>query len=212
MSPSCCHELFHKAEHMALGYGMQELQCGVYHSQAMIRYFQEDYVSSDKLFRIVLSISERLGGWYFRANAFWGIGKNSMIQNHFEAAIPWLEDSLALYKSAGAQLSIALAWSELAVCHLRMGNDQKSLDLLEEALKINREAGTIHNYQVVLANIGNIYMYRGNHLAAIEYYRNALTLAHEIKDPVFIRKWTFNIRLSYARLRQAVDQLDSETA
>jgi hypothetical protein len=46
----------------------------------------------------------------------------------------------------------------------------------------------------------------------VDYYRRALSLAREIKDPVSIEKWSYNIRLAYARLRQAVDQLDSKTA
>jgi hypothetical protein len=49
-------------------------------------------------------------------------------------------------------------------------------------------------------------------LTAVDYYRRALSLAREIKDPVSIEKWSYNIRLAYARLRQAVDQLDSKTA
>jgi len=49
-------------------------------------------------------------------------------------------------------------------------------------------------------------------LTAIDYFRRALELAREIKDPVSIRKWSGNIRLAYARLRESVDRLDSKTA
>jgi hypothetical protein len=54
-------------------------------------------------------------------------------------------------------------------------------------------------------------VHRGNHLTAIDYYRKALDLAQEIRYPVSIERWSYNIRLAYARLRQAVDQLDSKT-
>jgi tetratricopeptide (TPR) repeat protein len=206
------HGLMQEAELMARGAALLELQCEVHQCQAMIHYLQQDYISSDRVFRLILDASEQIGGWYFRANALWGIGKNLMIQNHHEAAIPWLESSLALFESAGARPSMATVWSELAVCHLGLGDDGKSLELLENALRINREAGKVQNYQVVLANIGNVHLHRGNHLTAISHYRKALDLAREIKDPVSIEKWSYNIRLAYARLRQAVDQLDSKTA
>jgi tetratricopeptide (TPR) repeat protein len=106
---------------------------------------------------------------------------------------------------------MATVWSEMAVCHLGLGDDQKALALFEDALRVNSEAGTVHNYLVVLANIGNVYLHRGDHLTAIDYYRRALELAREIKDPVNIRKWSYNIRLAYARLRQSVDRLSSRT-
>jgi tetratricopeptide (TPR) repeat protein len=206
------HGLLGEAERIARDAELLELQCEVYQCQAMIYYLQQNYVLSDRIFRLILDASEKLGGWYFRANGLWGIGKNLMIQGHHATAIPWLEESLGLFESAEAKLSIAIVWSELAVCYLGLGDDKKSLELLQNALRVTHEARTVQNHQVVLANIGNVYLHRGDYLRAIEYYRRALALAQEIKDPVSIEKWSYNIRLAYARLRQAVDQLDSKTA
>jgi tetratricopeptide (TPR) repeat protein len=197
---------------MAHGTGSLELVCEVYQCQAMIYFLQQDYYSSDHKFRLILDAYEDVGEWYFLANALWGIGKNMMIQGQHETAIPWLEKSLRLFEEAGVKFSMATVWSELAVCYLGLGDDRKSLELLLNALQIMHEAGTVQNYQVVLANIGNVYLHRGDYLRAIEYYRQALVLAREIKDPVSIEKWSYNIRLACARLRQAVDQLDSQTA
>jgi tetratricopeptide (TPR) repeat protein len=204
--------LLREGEQMARVTGLLELKCEVHQCQAMLLYLQQDYAGSDRLYRAILDVSEQIGGWYFRANALWGIGKNLMIQKQFQSALSWLEDSLALFESVGARLSIATVWSEMAVCKLGLGDDRKALELLEGALRIDSEADTVQNYQVGLANIGNVYLHRGDHLRAVEYYRRALELAREIEDPVSIQKWSYNIRLAYARLRQSVDQLDSRTA
>jgi tetratricopeptide (TPR) repeat protein len=200
-----------EAEEMAHDAGLIELQCEVYLRQATLLYFQQDYASSDQLFRRILVSSEVIGGWYFRAAALWGIGKNLMIQEHYQEAFPWLHDSLALFESVAARLWMATIWSELAVCYLGLGDDRRALELFENALRVHSEAGSVQHYLVVLANIGNVYLHRGDHLAAIDYYRRALELAREIKDPVNIRKWSYNIRLAYARLRQSVDRLSSRT-
>ena len=48
--------------------------------------------------------------------------------------------------------------------------------------------------------------------AAISYYQRALAMAREIKDPVSIKKWTHNINLAYARIRQSVDQTNPRIA
>jgi len=95
---------------------------------------------------------------------------------------------------------------------LSLGDDRKSLELLENTLRAHGEAGRVQNYLVALANNGNVYLHKGNCLTAIDYFRRALELAREIKDPVSIRKWSGNIRLAYARLRESVDRLDSKTA
>lgn len=120
--------------------------------------------------------------------------------------MPWLNQSLAVFEAANAPLAVAMVWGELAVCYLGIGDDEKAMDLFRETERVNYASGSIHNYQVALANIGNVYLHRRDHFNAISYYQRALTLAREIKDPVSIRKWTHNINLAYARIRLEVDQ------
>jgi len=107
---------------------------------------------------------------------------------------------------------MADVWGELAVRKVDLGDHPKALELFESALRLEIEAGTLQNYLVHPANIGNVYLHRGDHLAATEDYRRALELAREIKGPVGIQMRSYNLRLAYARLRQSVDRLDSRTA
>ena len=93
-----------------------------------------------------------------------------MIQGRYHDAMPWLEESQRIFEGDCARLSMALVWSEMAVCYLGMGHDQDALDLFRKAEKINYEAGFVHNYHVVLANIGNVYLHRGDHFTALSYY------------------------------------------
>lgn len=200
------HKLLHEAEVMARDAGLPGLQGEVYLCRAFLYFRKKDYASSDRMFRDALAIAEQVGSWYFRGHALWGIGKNLMIEQHYEEAMPWLNESLEIFENAAARLSVAMVWSELAVCHLGLGDDEKAMELLREAERVNYEAGAIHNYQVVLANIGNVYLQRRDHFTAISYYQRALALAREIKDPVSVKKWTRNINLAYARIRLAVDE------
>ncbi len=105
-----------------------------------------------------------------------------------------------------------MVWGELAVCYLGLGDDEKAMELFRKAERVNHEAGVVHNYQVVLANIGNVYLHRRDHFTAISYYQRALALAREIKDPVSIKKWARNINLAYARIRQSVDETNPRIA
>lgn len=193
------HELLGDAERLANSAELAELKCEVYQRQAMVRYLQQDYLNSDRIYRQILQISERLSGWYFKACALWGIGKNLMIQGYYRDALPWLERSLRLIESADAPLLMATVWSEMAVCYLGLGDDMKSLELLAMALEEHLKAGAVHNYLVVIANMGNVHLYRRDYIGAVSRYLHALDLARQIKDPVSIEKWSANIRLAYAR-------------
>jgi len=206
------HRLLAEGDAMAAQAALPDLQGEIYLSRAFIFFRQKDYVSSDRMFRSVMNIAEEVGGWYFQGHSLWGIGKNLMIQRNYKEAVPWLEESLGIFERVGARLSIAMVWGELGVCYLGWGDDQKALDLFQRAAEVERDAGVIHNYQVSLASIGNVYLHRGDHFTSISYYQRALTLAREIKDPVSIKTWTYNINLAYARIRAHVDQSGRGTA
>jgi tetratricopeptide (TPR) repeat protein len=208
--------LLEEAEHLARNAGLLELLCEVWNCQAWFQYVRLNFESSDRLFREILDASEQTGDWYFRAIGLWGVGKNIMMRGHvngdatlLKEALRWFEESHDLFAAAGRQ---RFAYGDMAVCHLDLGDDQKSLELLEELLPVYAEAGWVHSYQVTIANIGNVYRIRGDYLRAIDYYRTAVEYAQEIKDPVSVRKWTQNIRLSYFLLRQSIEQMRTATA
>jgi tetratricopeptide (TPR) repeat protein len=205
--------LLKEAEYLARDAGLLELLCEVWHCQAWFLYVRNEFETSDRLFREILRASEEIGGWYFRAIGLWGIGKNIMMRGHanndallLTEALGWFEQSHDLFAAAGRRM---FAYGDMAVCYLDLGDDQKSLDLLEQLLPVYAEAGWVHTYQVTIANIGNVYRIRGDYLRAIDYYSNAIEYAREIKDPVSVWKWTYNLKLSYKLLRESVERLRS---
>jgi tetratricopeptide (TPR) repeat protein len=117
----------------------------------------------------------------------------------------WLKTSLALLEANDALLSVSTVWSELGVCYLGIGDDQKAMELFRKSEHVDYSVGWMHSYQVDLANIGNVYLHRRDYFTALSYYQRAVSLAREIKDPVSVKRWTYNINLAYARIIAAVD-------
>jgi len=200
-----CQRLLDEAQTIAFKANASESLAEVHLSRAFIHYLRQDYAAADSEYHAVLKLSEQIPGWYFRGYGMWGIGKVLMIREAHKEAIPQLNESLRVFEDVGAKLPIAMVWSELAVCYLGLGDDVQALELLQKAERVDYEAGAIHNYQVSLANIGNVYLYRRDYFTAICYYRRALEYSRQLKDPVSIKKWTFNITLAYARIREAID-------
>ncbi len=97
------HRLLGEAEVIARDAGLLDAQGNVCLSWAFIFFRQKDYVSSERLFRAALDLAGRVGGWYLRGHSLWGIGKNLMIQEHYEEAMPWLNESLEIFENASTR-------------------------------------------------------------------------------------------------------------
>jgi len=125
-----------------------------------------------------------------------------MIQRQYSEAVPWLQRALAIVENKRAKYAMARLWADIAVCELGMGNHAKALELLQDAERVNLELGALPNFQVCVANIGNIHYATGNYLKAIAHYQRALKIAQEIKDPVSIQKWSHNIGFAFSKSRE----------
>ncbi len=199
------HSLLFEAEHLAREAGLLKLLGEVLLCQAFILFREKSYRSSSDLYRSALEIAQQIRDWYLHGHGLWGIGKNLMIQCQYLDAMPWLTQSLRIFEAQGARLSISTVWSELAVCFLGLGDDEKAMELLRMSEHVDYKAGLMHSYQIDLANIGNVYLHRRDYFTALSYYQRAVSLAREIKDPVSVKKWTYNINLAYARMKATID-------
>ncbi len=199
-------QLLQEAESEINVLGGPDLRFEVLLRQAMISFLEGDYTNSDRIYRVALEECKRTDDWYIHSAVRAGVGKILMIQREFAAAIPWFRDALRIAEQKHAKYAVAGLWSELAVCELGLGDPGKALKLFQDAERVNLELGALPNYQVCVANIGNVYFATGDYPTAITHYQRALKLANEIKDPVSIKKWSHNIEMAFAKLTEQAKQ------
>jgi tetratricopeptide (TPR) repeat protein len=198
--------LLAKAQASASDAGLCDLRCHILLREAMIMFLQRDYSNSGRIYQSVLDESRESVDWYVYSAALAGVGKVLMIQRQYSDAVPWLQRALAIMEKKQAKYAIARVWSDIAVCELGMGNPAMALNLLRSAERVNLELGALPNFQVCVANIGNIHCSRGDYLKAIAHYQRALKIARAIKDPVSIQKWSHNIEVAFSKsLEQAAN-------
>lgn len=77
---------------------------------------------------------------------------------------------------------------------------EKALEFFHKAERVFLESGPVPNYQVCLANTGNVYHYRREFLKAISYYQRAFELARQLSDDLSIGKWLHNLAQAYTSL------------
>jgi tetratricopeptide (TPR) repeat protein len=147
------HRLLGEAAALAEEAGLLELLGDIYLCHGFTFFRQADYISSTALYQSALNLCDRVDSGHLRGHGLWGIGKNLMIRSRYQEALPWLEKSLAVFEAEDSPLSVATVWSELAVCYLGMGDDQKAVELFRRCEQVDYEAGLMHGYQIDLANI-----------------------------------------------------------
>jgi tetratricopeptide (TPR) repeat protein len=203
--------LLTEADALAASGGCLELQGELTARRAMIAYLQKDYYTSERLYKSVFDTYGEQFGWYLHCIARGGVGKSLMARREFQEALPWLEGAVTTAKAVGAKLLVAGFSGEAAICYMGLGDPDRALKIHMEADKVLAALGARHAYQVNLADMGTIFLQKGEFLTAISHYQRALAIAREINDPVSIEKWSFNLRLSYAKLSRSMNpELDSE--
>ena len=176
------------------------LFCEVQLNRMTLFFYLADYASMEECARSSLAVAQEHGLPIVEAGASSGMGKSFMVRRQFVEAIPWFERAHAIFLQEGLPFHAVGILSELGCCHYGLHEDEKALRFFSEALQASLGAGAMPSYQIDLANIGNIYLRRGEYAAAISNYQKALDIARELGDSISVAKWLGNLALTYARM------------
>ncbi len=199
-----CWSLLHQAEQAARELGLRTLVGEVLWRRGMISIFAGDYASAathlQSAFKIALAERNR----QLEGVATAGLAKNLMYCREYVKALARFEEALAIFEELDYPFYVAITQGELGTCYLNLGETKKALQLLESTAEIFLAKGSLSNYQVSLADIGSVYLRRGDFLIAISYYQRALELARNLGDQVSISKWQRNLSQAYSLLGNPV--------
>jgi tetratricopeptide (TPR) repeat protein len=93
--------------------------------------------------------------------------------------------------------------SELGACHFGLDNLGEALELFLKAEQIDLETCAHPGRQIVIANIGNIYLRRGEYVKAISHYQRAIEIAKQSDDRISVYKWLKNLGVAYSAMSNA---------
>lgn len=195
-----CWSLLNQAERTAHQLNLPSLLAEILWRRGIMSVFVGDHNAADKCLCSALEIASAENNSQLQGLIRAGMAKNTMYRGEFSGAIPRFEEALATFESLKDKFYSAILWCELANCYLHTEESEKALEFFHKAERVFLESGAMPNYQVCLANIGNVYHRRGEFLAAISYYQRALKLARELGDQLSIGKWLHNLAQAYSNL------------
>jgi DNA-binding CsgD family transcriptional regulator/tetratricopeptide (TPR) repeat protein len=90
--------------------------------------------------------------------------------------VPYLEESLSLFRELGRTDDIALVLSDLGLTVLYLGEYERATELCEESLALSREMGDLRGVASWLANLATVTLARGDTRRATELCEESLTI------------------------------------
>lgn len=118
---------------------------------------------------------------YNEAAALIDLGMMAVKRARYDEAIPFFEQSLDRAKRIGARPMVTVAFHNLALCHTQLGAYDEALKLQQEALAWFGTGELPVVRRDLLGEMGRTLEFKGELQEAIKYYREALTLARNLK-------------------------------
>jgi CHAT domain-containing protein len=126
------------------------------------------------------------------------------------AAVKW-QESAALWQSLDDKYGHALSLYSIGAEYSELGENQKALDYLTEALSLERAMGERPLEAFTLTFIGTVYSALGEKQKALEYYTQTLPIRREVGDRSGEAASLGNIALIYAALGQNQKALEYDS-
>lgn len=134
-----------------------------------------------------------------RARALWTVAHEAMAQSDYRAAVPALEEALALFRELGDHRHAVFALCELA----RALSSRAELDLAhqagEDALALAESVGDERAASAALDTLAMVADYSGQHRRAQEYSERGLKLRRSLGDAILITSSTNTLGLTAMR-------------
>jgi predicted ATPase/class 3 adenylate cyclase len=128
-----------------------------------------------------------------RADALWTAARLATAQSEWEAAVPLLEDALALFREHGRGREVVFALSELGFVAIRRDDPKSAAALCEEALALARELGDPRAISGVLILLAEVSRAQGEHERSVALSEEAVGLRRPLGDPMLIADSTFHL-------------------
>ncbi|MBD2561180.1 MULTISPECIES: CHAT domain-containing protein [Nostoc] len=123
-------------------------------------------------------------------------------------AIAKFEIALPFYRKAGERSSEAFTVAHLGKIHSDLGQQQKALSYLNQALSIRQQLGDQKGETITLNNIGNVYLNSGELQKGLSYFHQALLLKQQMGDKAGEALTLNNIGIVYLESTQYQKALD----
>jgi tetratricopeptide (TPR) repeat protein len=133
---------------------------------------------------------------------------NNFNHSQFKVTLLHCQSSLAIYQKIGDRLQEANALTSIATVYSKMGDNNQSLQLQQQALTIFNEINDLRGQIITLNGIANIYIIQSQYAQGLELLQQALYKLNQFDNPKLKAMILGNIGFVYQNLEQYSKALD----
>jgi predicted ATPase len=134
-----------------------------------------------------------------RARALWTAAHEAMAQSDYFAAVPALEEALAIFRELGDERHAVFALCELARAHSSRDELDRAHQAGEDALALAESVGDERAASAALDTLAMVADYSGRHERAQEFSEQSLRLRRSLGDAILITSSTNTLGLTAMR-------------
>ena len=147
-------------------------------SQARLLFvYRHDPAQADALFRRVAADAAGRDDPYHEAGALIGLGMIRLKGWRFDEAMPWFQRAAEAARRGGVQRLIVATGQNLAICYSQLGNFEEAVQSRQRAIDLLGADGLAPYRLNMRWEMGNTYQQHGDAAKALEFYKQALSLA-----------------------------------
>ncbi|MEO0605278.1 MAG: tetratricopeptide repeat protein, partial [Myxococcota bacterium] len=135
-----------------------------------------DYADARRLCEAALDEAGRVGAEWLEVACLGMVGGVAIVQRRFADALHATERALAIHRREGDRRSEMLSIADVGITNLSMGNSARAREVLEQALAMAVELGTIHYEGRLNSLISKAQLALGEPEAALARTRTAIGL------------------------------------
>lgn len=130
----------------------------------------EDLDSAIYYINKIKTVSENKGNKYYLSRAYYGIGYCSYKKGDVKKALSYINTSIPIATKSNNFQTLALAYNQLGLIKNNESDYNAALQFYLKSLKIS-EKNRLNEKSFALKNLGNLFLYQGDTLQAITYYK-----------------------------------------
>ena len=142
------------------------------------------------------------GDWPGMARIAHAIGHQYLDRGEPAEARPWLGRALDIRQGCPGVNPLLYTLDSLGSCCRQLGLLDEAQGALEEALRVAAQIGSRPLQAAILTHLGDLWRDREEPGTALEYYRNALRIAEEFRDPPGMAGAYLSLSVYYRRQGQ----------
>ncbi len=147
--------------------------------------------ASESDLRDALRLARQAKDTYLEANALGNIGFIRMTSAHYDEAISWFNQSLALLGQIRAEVATARVLNSTGYCYTQLGQPEKGVHLFEEGVRLAADAGDLTDRYLNFGRLAEWYEGKGEHAKALADYQQAIDAAQQAHNPYWEAKWLY---------------------